>query len=405
MVNAIVILDEVQNIPPDYYYLLKKVLDVLGKRFNIYFLLITATQPEILDLIKSEPLSLVQIGNYMKAPLFNRVKLIVQKKEQTLKEFAEGFCESFSENNCLIVMNTKKAAISLYEHIRDHKTDYKTFCLTTFLVPHHRMKKIKQIKEALKSGEKIIVVSTQLIEAGVDLSFKWVYRDFGPLDSIVQVAGRCNRNGEYGELGGQIRLLKLVNEDHGEKPYHAYIYQPILAQYVENTLKHDAYESKNFLDLSVDYFKKFEFKDKAGQLLAAICNLNYDDACRSQIPVEKFKLIEEYSEEALHILITPEAEKQMERLLIVKEQLQKKELSKEEKDAWLLEIEKLKAALKNFQISLRMRELEAYHDSAIIEEKERYKFISHENQKKYAYDPDIGFLTNPRIEIPTTISF
>ena len=406
MVNAIVILDEVQNIPPDYYYLLKKVLDVLGKRFNIYFLLITATQPEILDLKRSEPLPLVQIGNYMKDPLFNRVKLIVQKKEQTLKEFAEGFCESFSENNCLIVMNTKKAAISLYEHIRDHKADYKTFCLTTFLVPHHRMKKIKQIKEALKSGEKIIVVSTQLIEAGVDLSFKWVYRDFGPLDSIVQVAGRCNRNSEYGEIGGQMRLLNLVNEDHGEKPYHSYIYQPILAQYVEHTLNQDAYESKDFSDLSVDYFKKFEFTDKAEKLLTAICNLNYDDNPRSQLPIKKFKLIDDYSEESLYILVTPEAEQKMKRLFVVKDQLfQEKGLSKEMKEARLFEIEKLKAILKTFQISLRKRELEAYHDSTIIEEKERYKFISHENQKEYAYDPDIGFLTNPRNEIPTTISF
>lgn len=405
MVNAIVILDEVQNIPPDYYYLLKQVLDVLGKRFNIYFLLITATQPEVLDQKNSEPLSIVQSGTYMKAPLFNRVKLTVQKKAQTLEEFAEDFCESFSGNNCLIVMNTKKSAISLYEQIRDQKADYEVFCLTTFLVPHDRQRKINQIKEALKAGEKIMVISTQLIEAGVDLSFKWVYRDFGPLDSIVQVAGRCNRNGEYGELGGQMRLMKLVNDGQRERPFHTYIYKPIISQYVEHTLKQDTYESRDFFDLSVDYFKKFEFKDKAGQLLAAICNLNYDVDYRFQIPVEKFKLIEEYSEEDLYILITPESEKQMERLLIAKEQLYKKELSKEEKEERLLEIEKLKAALKNFQISLRMRELDAYQDSTIIEEKEHYKFISHENQKKYAYDPDIGFLTIPKTDISPVISF
>ncbi len=405
MVNAIVILDEVQNIPPAYYYLLRQVLDVLGKHFNIYFLMITATQPEILDLKKSEPLSLVQSGNYMKSPLFNRVKLIVQKKEQTLKEFAEDFCESFLENNCLIVMNTKKSAISLYEHIRNHKTDYKTFCLTTFLVPHHRSHKIKQIKKALKAGEKIIVVSTQLIEAGVDLSFKWVYRDFGPLDSIVQVAGRCNRNGEYGELGGQMWLLKLVNEDHGKKPYHSYIYQPILSQYVEHSLKQDTYESKNFLDLSVDYFKKFEFQDKANQLLAAICDLNYDDNSRSQLSVEKFKLIDDYSEESLYILVTLEAEAKMKKLLICREELQKKNLSEEEKEARIFEVMQLRAILKNFQISLRKNDLEAYENTTIIEEKERYKFISYDNQDKYAYDPDIGFLTVPKTETSTTISF
>jgi CRISPR-associated endonuclease/helicase Cas3 len=405
MVNAIIILDEVQTIPPDYYHLLKQVIDVLGKRFNIYFLLITATQPEIVDQEKSEPLSVVQAETYMKAPLFNRVKLTLQKKEQTLEEFAEDFYKFFSGVNCLIVMNTKKSAIFLYEQIRDQKTDYQVICLTTFLVPHDRKRKINQIKKDLKAGEKIIVVSTQLIEAGVDLSFKLVYRDFGPLDSIVQVAGRCNRNGEYGELGGQMQLLKLVNEDHGGKPYHAYIYRPILAQYAEQTLKQDVYESKDFADLSADYFEKFEFTHKAGQLLSAICDLNYDDDHRHQIPIEKFKLIEEYSEETLYILVNPEAEQKMERLLTFKEQLQEKELSKTEKESRLLEIERLKAVLKNFQISLRKRDIEAYKDSAIIEEKERYKFISYDNQKKYAYDPDIGFLIVPKTELSPTISF
>lgn len=405
MINAIVILDEVQNIPPDYYHLLKQVLDVLGKRFNIYFLLITATQPEILDQKKSEPISVVQSETYMKAPLFNRVKLTFQKKEQTLEEFAEDFCKSFSDDNCLIVMNTKKSAISLNEQIRDQKTDYQVFCLTTFLVPHDREKKINKIKDALKDGEKIIVVSTQLIEAGVDLSFKLVYRDFGPLDSIVQVAGRCNRNNEYGELGGEMRLLKLVNANHGEKPYHAYVYKPILTQHVEQTLKQDVYESKDFSDLSADYFEKFEFTHKAGQLLAAICDLNYDDERRFQIPVEKFKLIEEYSEETLFILVTTEAEQKMELLLAYREQLQEKGLSKEEKESRLFEIEKLKAALKTCQISLRKRELEAYKDSMIIDEKERYKFISYDNQIKYAYDQDIGFLIVPKTEISPTISF
>jgi CRISPR-associated endonuclease/helicase Cas3 len=124
MVNAIIILDEVQTIPPDYYHLLKQVIDVLGKRFNIYFLLITATQPEIVDQEKSEPLSVVQAETYMKAPLFNRVKLTLQKKEQTLEEFAEDFYKFFSGVNCLIVMNTKKSAIFLYEQIRDQKTAF-----------------------------------------------------------------------------------------------------------------------------------------------------------------------------------------------------------------------------------------------------------------------------------------
>ncbi len=133
--------------------------------------------------------------------------------------------------------------------------------------------------------------------------------------------------------------------------------------------------------------------------------MNYDDERRFQIPVEKFKLIEEYSEETLFILVTTEAEQKMELLLAYREQLQEKGLSKEEKESRLFEIEKLKAALKTCQISLRKRELEAYKDSMIIDEKERYKFISYDNQIKYAYDQDIGFLIVPKTEISPTISF
>ena len=68
----------------------------------------------------------------------------------------------------------------------------------------------------LKNKNKIIVVSTQLIEAGVDISFKNVIRDFGPFDSIIQVAGRCNRYGEYGILGGNLNLVLLKDEENIE---------------------------------------------------------------------------------------------------------------------------------------------------------------------------------------------
>jgi CRISPR-associated endonuclease/helicase Cas3 len=277
-----------------------------------------------------------------------------------------------------------------------------------YLLKHHHLsfKTLKNRKEALEEHKKIIVVSTQLIEAGVDLSFKFVYRDFGPLDCIIQVAaGRCNRNGEYGELGGQFRLLRLIDENQARKPYHHYVYKPILIQHVEQTLNKKFYESKDFSDLSTSYFEKFEFTDKAEKLLAAICDLNYDNDVRCQIPVKKFKLIDEYSEETIYILVTLEAEQEMKRLLICKKQIQEEGISKEEKEVQLYEIEKLKAALKTFQISSRKQELEAYKNSMIIEEKERYTYISHDNQKKYAYDPCIGFLTIPKTEISLTISF
>jgi len=402
IVNAIVILDEVQNISPDYYGLLREVLDVLGRRFNIRFLLITATQPEILDSDKSGTFELVEDRKYMKDPLFNRVKLKIETEPQYLDDFKEEFCDTFSGENCLLVMNTKKSAIELYEYIDEEmKADYAIFCLTTYLTPFDRKDKLGRIRKALKNKENIIVVSTQLIEAGVDVSFGHVYRDFGPLDSVVQVAGRCNRNGEYGELGGKMTLVSLIDEN--DRKYHSYVYKSILSQHVNDVVDNDVYESKDFSALSEKYFGKFDFIAKSGDLLNAIYDLNYDADARKQIPVKDFKLIEEYQEEDIYILRTEQAQEYMYRFLDLKEKLADKGMGKDERNSLLFEMEKLKGKLKEYQISLRKNEIEAYKDSLIIESEDYYQYISYKNQKEYAYDEDIGFLVKPKRPLEMTI--
>jgi len=395
IVNSIVILDEVQNISPDYYKLLQDVLDVLGKRFNICFLLITATQPEILNPEKSGTAELVDKRKYMKDPLFNRVRLEIKTEPQYLDDFKEEFCDTFSGENCLLVMNTKKSAIGLYKHIQEEMgSDYAIFCLTTYLTPFDRRNKLERIKDALKNREQVIVVSTQLIEAGVDVSFRHVYRDFGPLDSVVQVAGRCNRNNEYGELGGEMRLVNM--NDEKDKSYHSYVYKSILSQHVNDVIENKIYESKEFASLSEKYFSKFDFIAKSGSLLNAIYDLNYDADVRKQIPVKDFKLIEEYQEENIYILRTEQAENDMCRFLGLKEKLTDKGMGKEERHGVLFEMEKLRGKLREYQISLRGNEIEAYKDSLTIEGEDYYPYISYENQKEYAYDDEIGFLVKPK---------
>lgn len=405
--NSIVILDEIQNIPPDYHHLLGQTLDIFGRRFNTYFLLITATQPEILKSEKEDIVSIINDEQFMTEPVFNRVGLYIDKCRVTLTDFIDNFCASFTDDNCLIVMNTKKAAISAYNAIAKFFDDkYRVFCLTTYLTPNDRKDKIETIKTALSKKDKIIVVSTQLIEAGVDFSFGLVYRDFGPLDSIIQVAGRCNRNGEYGELGGQMRLVYILNEDHRDKPFHSYVYDPILIQYTETTLENDYYESKDFSSLAQRYFSMFSFTHKATLLLNAICELNYDeDGLDDQIPVKNFKLIEDYDQEEVYILTTEEAQNSMEQMIRLKKDLHGKTLSKDEKDIVFLQIEQLKAFLKGFQISLRMNEIAIYRGSDILCFLDHTSYIGYECQRDYAYDPNIGFLTTPKSTSPSTASF
>jgi CRISPR-associated endonuclease/helicase Cas3 len=406
IVNSIVILDEVQNVNPDYYQLLKKVFHILGERFHTYFLLTTATQPEIFDLERSKPISLVDSAGYTGHSLFNRVKLIVEKEPQLLATFKERFCSEFDGDNCLLVLNTKKAAEEMFRFIKENKPEYQVMCLTTNLVPVDRRNKIERIKEALGQREKIILVSTQLIEAGVDISFEYVYRDFGPFDSIIQVAGRCNRSGEYGELGGTMTLVKLISDNDNGREFHSYIYKPIIAQYVEKTMLSNQYESKDFLDLTRAYFSRFDFERESRRLLNAIHELNYDrDNVKDQTPVKDFKLIEEYGTESLFILTTPESQTAMERLRQNMAKIYDMEIAEKVKEVLFFEIEKLKAMLRDYQISLHSNDLENYEQKDIIKGEVPYRYITYEDQARYAYDADTGFLKEPKEQIAGVICF
>jgi hypothetical protein len=202
-----------------------------------------------------------------------------------------------------------------------------------------------------------------------------------------------------------MHLIELVDENHENKPFHSYVYAPILVQHARKTLIREVYESKDFSDLAKIYFQQLRFVDKAEKILSAICDLNYDEDRKDQIPISKFKLIEEYSQESLYLLVTREYQEMLERFFECKESLREKDLTQKKKEAYLFKIQLLATELKSVRISLRKKELNEYKDTAIIEEKDRIQFISYENQRQYAYDKDIGFLTTPKTEISPVLAF
>jgi CRISPR-associated endonuclease/helicase Cas3 len=397
IVNSIVILDEVQNINPDYYKLIQNTFKILGERFGIYFLLITATQPEILE--NDTVIKLIDSNKYMTSDIFNRVKLYTETKEMKIEDFAKKFCYTFSDENCLLVMNTKSYAKKLYEIINENYSDYEIYCLTTNLTPYDRKIQIAEIQKYLKNNNKIIVISTQLIEAGVDLSFKNVYRDLGPLDSIIQVAGRCNRHNEFGKVGGEMHLINLNNFN---------IYKRILSQYINEIVTDIKYESKDFYHLSKTYFHKFNFISESKKLLNSIKELNYDTLVEGQTPISKFTLIDDAAKYNIFILRTKNAQNDMKNLISLKRMFKKK-LSKDEKDKIRLKIENCKHKLLEFQIAVYENELNAYKDliepqEELLENKEfPYRYISFQYQKDYVYDEKIGFLSEPKKIIKSTI--
>lgn len=87
----------------------------------------------------------------------------------------------------------------------------------------------------LERKENFILVTTQVVEAGVDVSFPIVYRDFGPLDSVIQASGRCNRNGELGELGGKVTVVKVKREDRQRSDF-SLVYGNVTEEVAEKVL-------------------------------------------------------------------------------------------------------------------------------------------------------------------------
>ncbi|MGI6778865.1 MAG: CRISPR-associated helicase Cas3' [Acetivibrionales bacterium] len=188
--NSVIILDEVQMLPAEYLIPCVKALEELVHNYNSTVVLCSATQPEV-ERFMSEKTNAIEICNDTEElySSFNktRIRFIGNKKINGLIEQLQGV------NQCLIIVNTKKQAKKLYEELEKTYAEEGVFHLSTYMCPVHRHSVIEEIKQRLKDGRRCIVVSTSLIEAGVDVDFPVVYRAMCGLDSIIQAAGRCNR--------------------------------------------------------------------------------------------------------------------------------------------------------------------------------------------------------------------
>ncbi|MDO5688665.1 MAG: CRISPR-associated helicase Cas3' [Tissierellia bacterium] len=211
LIDSVILLDEVQNLPTCTTHNFNLMNNYLTEIMNATIIHCTATQPDFdSSALKFPVIYTDQCGGYLacltaeKSKVFDRVRAYYLKKENPINilELRDLIEESSKGNpSILIVANTKKSVHQVYEEIKYLKDQgFKVFELTTKQCAVHRLSKIKMIKSLLNKGQKVIVVSTQLIEAGVDLDFSVVYRSMAGIASLIQTMGRCNREGkrEYG---------------------------------------------------------------------------------------------------------------------------------------------------------------------------------------------------------------
>ena len=114
------------------------------------------------------------------------------------------------ENQALCILNTKKRTQKIYQEIKGEGV----YHLSTAMYPLHRKRVLKEIRERLNASEKCIVIATSLVEAGVDLDFKTVYRQLAGADSIIQAAGRCNREGKNSAEESITYIFRLNEKEY-----------------------------------------------------------------------------------------------------------------------------------------------------------------------------------------------
>lgn len=228
MANAVLIFDEVQSQPVKCIHLFNGAIDYLRAFGCSTSLLCTATQPP-LDQVErpihlSEPRDLVQDTSEIFRSL-KRTRIVDSTVAggytvDRLRDFVLDKLELAGD--CLVVLNTKRHAANLYRSVQSYineQTRIAPICLvhlSTSMCPAHRLCVIEGVKKRL-GKERVLCVSTQLIEAGVHISFGCVVRALAGLDSIAQAAGRCNRNGEFPE-GREVYLVNLADEDLSRLP-------------------------------------------------------------------------------------------------------------------------------------------------------------------------------------------
>lgn len=213
--NAVLIFDEIQSLSVRQVAIFNSLINFLTYVCGCTCVLCTATQPLLAETIypirMTKPSALVELPKEAKEA-FRRVMVqpALKRNGYTGEELAEFVWDkSVSSGNVLAVMNTKQSALTIYHEVRKKATEeYKVWYLSTRLYAAHRKEVIAEIRKALLHQEKIIVVSTQMIEAGIDFDFSCVIRALAGMDSIVQAAGRCNREGKR-----EICTTYIVNPD------------------------------------------------------------------------------------------------------------------------------------------------------------------------------------------------
>ena len=256
LLDSIIVFDEIQSLPTMLWNPLNEILKTITNLSESKVLLMSATMPKFI----SDSNDLLPDYKYFFQTL-NRYEIELSYIKNNQSFTVDEFCETIKDEisiwikkgeRVLLTCNTRKSAQDVFLKIKEVvqiiDDTFPMFFISSDIVPADRLKKIEKINQ----NKPCIVVSTQSIEAGVDIDMTKVYRDFAPLDSLIQIAGRCNRNAKY-KIPKPITIIQL--KSNKGNLYSGMIYNEVHLYATREVLKDiTILPEKDVLLISDNYF-------------------------------------------------------------------------------------------------------------------------------------------------------
>ena len=404
--GSIIILDEVQTLPIEKLPVIGAAIYYLARYLDARVIIMTATQPKLFELMEKElninteshlnAFNLLPRADEVFAS-FNRTKIVplIENKiddDSFLKLFQQKWD---GHKTCLIVVNKVQRSIDIFNLLKNKLKGegVNLHYLSTNITPIEREKRIQDIRKLLPH-KKCILVATQVVEAGVDLDFDMGFRDLGPIDSIVQVAGRINRENSQDRLGSPLYII-----DFGDCGKIYGVGTDSRARLILKNIKE--IEERNYKQLVESYFEKMAGTEVTDfsfsrEIFDAMINLRYQAPPGVNLPhmtVSDFQIIEKKHAGISVFIESPEDPIGIESREAYQE-LHKGEIKKGEFD------ERFKRIFNQRIISVPS------FVEGIVELKDEEKLSENilwvkSGSVKYYYEPDTGFIRSKSFESET----